>query len=494
MEEKRTRKDWIKNFAIIFLSILLVLTFFSNTIRNFSLPEVAAQYTYSGSITNKVRGQGTISSQDPYSVIYKQTRKVASVNVRVGDEVEAGDVLYYLEEGESEELEAARKTLNTLISTYEKSIISDRISSKVTSDVENNGLKDIGTYQAKIESYNKKIESYQKEIDYCDEMLELWDENNNLTSTAPEFEMIKKYKEEIKGLERAKGALVDSDPQYEDKKSSLQSQINYYTDKIDSMDARLKQNTANMTVQKNVAVAAQKAVQDELDEYVSTITTQMGLADQLDAIEEQRKVIAELEKDQGIGEIVAPVSGTIISLSRVAGETIETGETIATIQIAGKGFSLEMQVTNEQAALISVGDEAEITNSWWYSEVHARVTSIRPNPSSPQSGKIVMFEVEGDVQNGQNLSLTVGKRTSNYDNIVPNSAIREDNKGKFVYRIVSKSTPLGTRYSVERVDIKVLAEDETQSAVSGALESWDYILTTSSKPVTDGQLVRLKNN
>ena len=28
------RKDWIKNIAIIFLSIMLVLTFFSNTIMN----------------------------------------------------------------------------------------------------------------------------------------------------------------------------------------------------------------------------------------------------------------------------------------------------------------------------------------------------------------------------------------------------------------------------------------------------------------------------
>ena len=28
------RKDWIKNLAIIFLSIMLVLTFFSNTIMN----------------------------------------------------------------------------------------------------------------------------------------------------------------------------------------------------------------------------------------------------------------------------------------------------------------------------------------------------------------------------------------------------------------------------------------------------------------------------
>ena len=34
----------MKTVAIIFLSIMLVLTFFSNTIMNYSLPQVATQY------------------------------------------------------------------------------------------------------------------------------------------------------------------------------------------------------------------------------------------------------------------------------------------------------------------------------------------------------------------------------------------------------------------------------------------------------------------
>ena len=42
--KKRGRRDWVKNAIIIFLAVLLVLTFFSNTIMNYSLPEVAAQY------------------------------------------------------------------------------------------------------------------------------------------------------------------------------------------------------------------------------------------------------------------------------------------------------------------------------------------------------------------------------------------------------------------------------------------------------------------
>ena len=43
-ENVSKRRDWIKNVAIIFLTVMLVLTFFSNTIMNYSLPEVATQY------------------------------------------------------------------------------------------------------------------------------------------------------------------------------------------------------------------------------------------------------------------------------------------------------------------------------------------------------------------------------------------------------------------------------------------------------------------
>ena len=32
--KKRGRRDWVKNAIIIFLAVLLVLTFFSNTIMN----------------------------------------------------------------------------------------------------------------------------------------------------------------------------------------------------------------------------------------------------------------------------------------------------------------------------------------------------------------------------------------------------------------------------------------------------------------------------
>ena len=45
MERSAARKDWIKNLAIVFLSIMLILTFFSNTIMNSSLPQTAPART-----------------------------------------------------------------------------------------------------------------------------------------------------------------------------------------------------------------------------------------------------------------------------------------------------------------------------------------------------------------------------------------------------------------------------------------------------------------
>ena len=87
METNVKRREWVKTAAIIFLVVMLVLTFFSNTILNHSLPEVATANVTSGTINAKIRGSGTVSANETYDVTIKQTRKVASVKVRVGDSV-----------------------------------------------------------------------------------------------------------------------------------------------------------------------------------------------------------------------------------------------------------------------------------------------------------------------------------------------------------------------------------------------------------------------
>ena len=92
---------------------------------------------------------------------------------------------------------------------------------------------------------------------------------------------------------------------------------------------------------------------------------------------------------------------------------------------------------------------------------------------------------------GDNYTLSIGQQSSNYDNIVPTSAIREDSNGSFLLIIESKSTPLGNRYYARRVDVDVITSDDTKSAVTGALEGYEYVITTTTKPIKENEQVRL---
>ncbi len=585
-EKSNKKKELIKNFAIIFLAVLLVLTLCSNTIMNYSLPQVAAQYCSSGSITNKVRGTGYVEAQDPYKVVFKQTRKVDSVSVRVGDEVQKGDVLYVLEEGESTELKDAKKALQEAKDAYEKHIIENSVPTEISNAVQDGSAGELEKNQAAItaaenvkkakeaayeaaEKESKQFENgtasdyeeYRKR-DELQEALGQWTRQREITETAwaevsdaDKADLADVDAELQKNIEimnqvapllnQAKAAYdnaqkaYDDNPDYEHmeardtakeeyeflsdqyiqaedyKKAAEESLNSYPLNKI--KEKRDAYNTAKLKVPEytQLVADAEKAISkkqeeinskkesakaeldkatDNLAELQSKIKEKYTLADLVKNIQEAEEKVSKIEEEQvDSTEITSPVTGTIISMGYVAGETIETGAEVATIQVAGKGFTMTLTVPSEKAMLVSIGDEAEISNSWWYVDVHARVTSIKPSPTNPSKEKVIKFELDGDVSSGQSLSVTVGSKTSNYDYIVPSSAVREDNNGKYVLRVNAKSTPLGNRYIAERVEVKVLAEDETRTAVSGDLTGWDYIITTRSQPIENGQQVMIKD-
>ena len=120
METTVKKREWVKDAAIVFLAVLLVLTFFSNTIMNRSLPEVATAAVSSGSIVARVRGSGVVTATGKQQVKAKETRTIRSVMVKVGQEVNTGDVLFVLGEGDETALEQAMNTLRALQYDYQR--------------------------------------------------------------------------------------------------------------------------------------------------------------------------------------------------------------------------------------------------------------------------------------------------------------------------------------------------------------------------------------
>lgn len=565
----KKRREWVKNAAIIFLSVMLVLTFFSNTFMNYSLPEVAAQYVQSGTITAKIRGTGTVESGDPYNVKINETRTISSVLVKTGDKVEKGAPLLLLEDKESKELTDAQAALDKAMLDFELALLSGDISNSAFQNVQNGNVSSLNTYQSRIVAAEAEIDKWQKQVDEATTAInqlktaqvnvdaggapDTSSEQNkvNVAQAALNSDEIKiakdkisewqaaqatcqatidKYNENIASSVSGNGFVnqvtedeyqlaVKNRDQYQSLINERQAFINNNTDKVKAYDEKVKaladankaltekqnsktNSTNSLTVQtqnwqteldkRNIQL---KAAQDTKAQLLKDISTELNLDYQLDSLKKQRDDIAKLQENAVGASIEAPISGTITSVTVKAGDEAQPDTALVTMQPEGKGFTMSFSVTNDQAKRLSVGDKADLVNSWRYSDMDITLASIKPDTTDPGQKKLLTFDITGDeVTPGQSLNVSVGQKSANYDLIVPNSAIREDSNGKFILIVESKSSPLGNRYVATRVDVEVLASDDTQSAVSGALYGYEFVITTSTQPVEAGKLVRLANN
>lgn len=565
----KKRREWVKNAAIIFLSVMLVLTFFSNTFMNYSLPEVAAQYVQSGTITAKIRGTGTVESGDPYNVKITETRTISSVLVKTGDKVEKGAPLLLLEDKESKELTDAQAALDKAMLDFELALLSGDISNSAFQNVQNGNVSSLNTYQSRIVAAEAEIDKWQKQVDEATTAInqlktaqvnvdaggapDTSSEQNkvNVAQAALNSDEIKiakdkisewqaaqatcqatidKYNEKIASSVSGNGFVnqvtedeyqlaVKNRDQYQSLINERQAFINNNPDKVKAYDEKVKaladankaltekqnsktNSTNSLTVQtqnwqteldkRNIQL---KAAQDTKAQLLKDISTELNLDYQLDSLKKQRDDIAKLQENAVGASIEAPISGTITSVTVKAGDEAQPDTALVTMQPEGKGFTMSFSVTNDQAKRLSVGDKADLVNSWRYSDMDITLASIKPDTTDPGQKKLLTFDITGDeVTPGQSLNVSVGQKSANYDLIVPNSAIREDSNGKFILIVESKSSPLGNRYVATRVDVEVLASDDTQSAVSGALYGSEFVITTSTQPVEAGKLVRLANN
>ena len=643
MEKKSNRKEWVKNVAIIFLSVMLVLTFFSNTIMNYSLPEVATAMIEPGSITAKIRGTGNLTSDDPYKITIQESRKITSVAVKQGDVVEKDQILFYLEDEDSAELEEAEKALDELILAYSTSILKGDISNEAYQNIQGGKVSGNNEYQARITAAKQKVEDAEAGLENVEKQIaiagitsdDVIDRETSLKKAQTELtnadtkrteakakletvqgnadklstvqtqynnaildEGIKKtsyetavryfysvlssknssfvtaadniadygtaekfstafesiignadkmnrlmnavlvadgigsggvsandvytgeagqaltelqkvygsYKEAVSTTVTAKNELDakqgNSDvAKYKEKYNSAEENYQYWKEVCNSLQNETNINSADsqklgssLAMQKTEAQSVLNDAKKEYEQLIVDISSELNFGNQNSIIREQREKIAKLRENAVGAVITAPIAGTITNIYKIAGETITPNEELAIMQPEGKGFSMSFSVTPEQAKKVTVGEKAEIQNSWYYNDITATLVGIRPDPESNGTKKLLVFNVAGDVQAGQSVSVSIGQKSANYDLLVPNSAVREDNNGKFILMIEAKNSPLGNRYIATRVDVEVLGSDDYKTAIGAPLYGYEYVITTATQPVEAGKQVRLAEN
>ena len=629
METKVKNRGWVKDAAIVFLAVLLVLTFFSNTIMNRTLPEVATEGVHEGAIIAKVRGTGTVTATGKHQVKAKETRTIRSVMVKVGQEVKAGDVLFVLGEGDETELEQAKERLRNLQTSYQKTALStpiydyssynraietaqnnynrawddyveaqnkaDAVDNPVTSaakaryeaakqkaeELEKNydqqkeeekralisllevlyaqkeEMQPAAEAAAEAATQNEKNAWIQAENDYtaAQKNAELADESrqeaqdqyelvlkdvdaatedvfNQLYAelearqtayetalsnanqaredadaaestyrTAYDNALSEAYRQietEIENKEQELAAIEqDQTAHYEEVRKAIEERDKLYDEYLDQIGSAAQDlKSAEYAVQD--AEIALQAAYDSLNTAQennnrSAAQTGVELQSIAEEIRLQQEKIKSLAGDES-NTVLADVPGTVSTVDCTAGDTVLKNALMATLEVPDMGYTLSFSVTNDQAQRLRVGDTATVSNYYWGNSVIATLTTIRTDPKNPQGGKVLVFDLTGDVVAGSELSISVGQKSANYDLVVPNSAVKSDSNGSFVLAVAVKSSPLGNRYTARRVSVEVRANDDNNSAVVGDLSNGDYVITTSSAPIKSGDMVRLADS
>ena len=539
---KKLNRGWVKNVAIIFLAAMLILTFFSNTIANISLPEVVAAQPTSGTISNAVRGIANVEAIGSYSIEVDSSRRILAVHVREGETVEQGDPLFLLEAGENEQLsqlEGLRLNRQQMLIDLGGSDFAmqnetvrqaredlqrartERAALGTAEITETAAVARLDEATANLETQSGRLAQLEAELGFID----------TLDSRSVHISrQVIAYEQALANFAQNVGMT------YEQWLSENPSGSNQWSQSV--REARRNMQTAAATqrptvvgeisTQSETVTAAQTAranaentltriqrinsAEDAVrgaERALNTALITLSDQQQQDNIAHQKRLldlsaleqeIAELEEqlhrqsggtEGGDVTITAQFAGIITGLTAVAGQTAEMGIPLARIEVAELGYTAQLQVDARQAAQIRPGAVVEVSSMNWFADISGNVTNVRVDPDDAASGRIITVGLEGSVTIGEQVSLAVHISNTQHETIVPRSALGQDATGYHVYVLETRSSPLGTRYMAVRVDVTIEAEGETTVAIRGDLDRFANVIIRSSATLSDRDAVRL---
>lgn len=549
MAKGSARRAKVIKAMIAFVLILALLTFFSNTIMNLTIPKVLGAYASRGNLSYSNSARGNITVDNQTEVKGLDGRVVEEVLVSNYDSVQKGDKILTLKSvEESEDLQAKKTRLKELEreKKYEarqpkdttdygmyqdaintaKNALSDakamqkKVKNKASTVKKNNKIisdqsKKAVSYEATVNAAAQTVESLKIQIEAIDAQIaplksqidvyvalgtptpspeELETGTSDIVKLTKKINELKAKKKDIqKQLTSAQERLDDASA----KLSDCQTKIAKAQSSNESLSmlpsAKAAQNTVNQA-QKSLN-AANKAYKDaKIQAGITADKLKDTVNDRNEEIKKLKDDIAKLEEAAKITAITAPATGFIYNITVGEGDTLSAKDTITYIlpetnRVCSVSFSFAASATQN----LSVGMPLEVTSGFVEGCI---VKSIKPDPDDPRGKRIVKCAVQGpDSWPGEEITVNAGKGNDNYNCVVPASAVNKDGGGEFVYMIVGSSTPLGDKYTVKRVDVTVEATDGVSSAIKGeGLDKYDVmIVIRSEKPLENGQRVRLED-
>lgn len=550
MAIKEKHREWVKWAAIVFLSILLILTFFSNTIRNRNLVQVSTVRVTSGTITPVISGGGQVESAGLMPVLSEYPGSVTAILVQPGDVVTKGQALLEVQLQDDGSLDVKKQQLESLEREYEIALLQasittgsgdsaelqrlknnlaaaeNRLAARKESDSGRKALEEnvreaesnlknakavystnVGPAEAALKTAEENLAdselaltNAQANEEYChgkytkeetEENKVAWDAALQVLRDAEETVMTRKN--ELFSAQQTYNALSR---EYQPAVTRAEENLQLARENLAEFDSS-HAGLPNLLTCENEVLSCKSAISDFYDRQSAGSVSQEIQEKNLSTMEEKirnlKTEIAERETSLGIRTINAPCAGTVADFYWNLNDSFAQNQQMAVIDSQAASYTLRFPVSLEGARMVQPGTPAAITNQERIL-AEAFVNGIAPNGDNPSELRDLVFMVRGeDVTAGMYLSLSVNLSSTRYPLVVPNAAIYRDSMGLYVYAVDSTSSALGSRTVLHRVAVTALDSDDRYTAIQGNLNDSDYVVTLASGPLSDGQAVRLGN-
>lgn len=274
---------------------------------------------------------------------------------------------------------------------------------------------------------------------------------------------------------------------------SYQSAIQSYNDQaavFEKQIALLEKNVSDLKALYEIGAAAQAEIDQAELQLQSTIATRNSTLSQLEAGMQSYKanleqISSSLENIDSQGNILAPVSGTILTLNAVKGGFVSTAAPVAVIDGVDQ-LKLVVQVSEALMPKLSNGDAASVTVSAIGRDFEAPIRSIDRSANLQTRLFPVTLSLPADMEGltaGMFADVTFHTDVSEDTIVVPTEAVLTRGETQYVF-VVENNT-------AKYIEVATGLTGNGVTEVLSGLEAGQLLVTVGQAYLNDGDPVRI---
>jgi HlyD family secretion protein len=476
-------------YTIILLVVLLIALGYYLTHRTKTANFESAKATV-GNVIEKVSVTGSISPLDKADLAFKKSGVLSVVNVKVGDHVNAGDVIASIDDASDlAALDSAQATLADM----SRGLTSEEL------DVQKTTLEN-----AKKDAVNAVHDAYVKAqgslVNYTDNFfdnpqtvnptLTLRTDSstiqNSINNQRVEIsDILKKWSTGLSTVNTDNvGSFIVEVNSYLAKVKSFMTSLSNVVQALSTGNSGLTQNQidADITTMNtglatfNSAIDAVTSAQTSLASAQSNYDLKLA-GNSAQSIAAQQAKVDQAKVAVSDDSILSPLSGIVTKADPKVGEFVAAGQSGFSVQ-SDSGYKIEAYVPEADIAKVALGNKADVTLDAYgqYINFPATVTKIDPAETVLEgvpTYKVTLYFDKPDERIRSGMTANTDILTHEVDNVitVPTRAVIDDN-GKKSIRIVN---PDGLTYSSVPVEVGLKGSDGTTQIISGISVGQDVV-------------------